>query len=118
MQLEMRKILSNAPKKFSLEHEGVVLEGEVVRVGAKLFCLKAQLKGELMLTCNMSGKEFKKNINEPLVLHISDGLWDMQSQSLVFDNLDIIESFNGFIDLSEILRSEVESIKLDYHYID
>lgn len=51
-------------------------------------------------------------------MHISDGLWDTQSQSLDFDNLDIIESFNGFIDLSEILRSEVESIKLDYHYAD
>lgn len=51
-------------------------------------------------------------------MHISDGLWDTQSQSLDFDNLDVIESFNGFIDLSEILRSEVESIRLDYHYTD
>ncbi|WP_104760804.1 hypothetical protein [Helicobacter cetorum] len=118
MQLEMRKITPNAPKQVSLEYEGVVLEGEVMRVNAKLFCLKARLKGELMLACNMSGEEFKKNIDEPLVLHISDGMWGMQSQSLGFDNLDVIESFNGFIDLSEILRSEVESIKLDYHYLD
>ncbi|RVY30595.1 hypothetical protein ECC16_03895 [Helicobacter pylori] len=28
MQFEMRKIAFNAPKAFSLEHEGVVLEGE------------------------------------------------------------------------------------------
>ncbi|WP_180763830.1 hypothetical protein [Helicobacter pylori] len=49
MQFEMRKIAFNVPKAFSLEHEGVVLEGEVVRVGAKLFRLEACLKGELML---------------------------------------------------------------------
>lgn len=60
MQFEMRKIAFNAPKAFSLEHEGVVLEGEIVRVGAKLFRLKACLKGELMLICDTSGKEFKK----------------------------------------------------------
>ncbi|WRA09009.1 hypothetical protein KVM17_00955 [Helicobacter pylori] len=118
MQFEMRKIAFNAPKAFSLEHERVVLEGEVVRVGAKLFRLEARLKGELMLVCDTSGKEFKKSLDESLVLHISDGLWDTQSQSLDFDNLDVIESFNGFIDLSEILRSEVESIRLDYHYAD
>ncbi len=118
MQFEMRKIAFNVPKAFSLEHEGVVLEGEVVRVGTKLFRLKAHLKGELILVCDTSGKEFKKSLDESLVLHISDGLWDTQSQSLDFDNLDVIESFNGFIDLSEILRSEVESIRLDYHYAD
>ncbi|AFI05086.1 DUF177 domain-containing protein [Helicobacter cetorum] len=118
MKLEMRKIASNVPKKISLEYEGVSLEGEVVRLNGKIFRLNARIKGELMLVCSLSGKEFKRQIDEPLVLHVSDGVWDMQSQSLGFDNLDVIESFNGFIDLSEILRSEVESIKLDYHYTD
>lgn len=73
----MCKIVFNVFKVFFLEYEGVVLEGEVVWVGVKLFCLEVCFKGELMFICDISGKEFKKSFDELLVLYILDGLWDM-----------------------------------------
>ncbi|PAF48883.1 hypothetical protein BKH41_04440 [Helicobacter sp. 12S02232-10] len=114
MKIEMRKI-TQTPKEFSLKSEGLVLKGEISRKASKLFRMDASLSGTLELICDMSGDSFLKEFSDSLVLYISDGLWDMQSQSLKFDDFDVIEFFDGFIDIGYILESEIESIKMDYH---
>ncbi|PAF44450.1 hypothetical protein [Helicobacter sp. 11S02596-1] len=114
MKIEMRKI-TQVPKVFSLESEGLVLRGEIARKSSKLFCMQANLNGSLELVCDISGESFFKDFDESLVLYISDGLWDMQSQSLKLDDFDVIEFFDGFIDIGYILESEIASIKMDYH---
>lgn len=114
MKIQMRKI-TQTPKHFNIIAEKIALEGEVSRINSKIFSVKARLKGEMMLSCDMSGECFCKEFDEPLVLYISDGLWDVQSQKPKLDNFDVIEFFDGFIDLKRILESEIESIKSDYH---
>ncbi|PAF47151.1 hypothetical protein BKH46_05445 [Helicobacter sp. 12S02634-8] len=114
MQIEMRKI-TQTPKPFTLESEGVTLSGELTRKTSKLFCMRASLKGALEVVCDLSGEQFFQAIDTDLVLYISDGLWDMQSQNLKLDDFDVIEFFDGFIDMDFILHSEIESIKMDYH---
>lgn len=114
MKIEFKKI-TTTPKSFSLESEGVVLDGEVRRVSAKLFEIKAHLHGEINLTCDLSGEEYQEALDEPLVLYISNGVWDMQSQSDLMTDFDVIEFFDGFIDFEYILQSEINSIKMDYH---
>lgn len=110
----MRKI-TQTPKHFAVMVDELELEGEISRVNSKLFYLKASLKGEMILSCDMSGEDFSKEFNEPLVLYISDGFWDMQSQKSDLDDFNVVEFFEGFIDLEHILKSEIESIKSDYH---
>lgn len=113
MKIAFRKI-ATSPKSFSLKSEGLELRGTLTRVDSKLSKLDATLSGGLELICAQSGETFIKDFNDPLVLYISDGVWDTQSQSNL-DSLDVIEFFDGFIDLEYILQSEIESIKMDYH---
>ncbi|WP_394909465.1 hypothetical protein [uncultured Helicobacter sp.] len=113
MKIAFKKITSS-PKPFSLESEGLELSGSLVRVDSQIFKLEGKLSGSLELICNRSGEAFVKHFSESLVLYISNGLWDTQSQSGL-DSLDVIEFFDGFIDIEYILQSEIESIKMDYH---
>lgn len=114
MKIEMRKI-TYTPKTFCLKSEGLSFYGEIFRKNHKLFEVKANLIGNIELICDYSGENFLKHLEENLVLYISDGLWDSQSQSLKLEDFDIIEFFDGFVDLDYILQSEIESIKMDYH---
>ena len=113
MKIAFRKIASS-PKTFSLESDGLELSGTLVRVDSQICKLDGRLNGELELVCDRSGEVFMKQFDESLVLYISDGLWDTQRQSKL-NSLDVIEFFDGFIDVEYILQSEIESIKMDYH---
>ncbi|PAF52856.1 hypothetical protein [Helicobacter sp. 13S00477-4] len=114
MKIEMRKI-TQIPKSFLIESAGIRFAGEISRKTTKLFELKGFLTGDLELICDVSGENFLKSFNEPLVLYISDGFWDMQSQNHHLNDFDVIEFFDGFVDMNFILQSEIESIKTDYH---
>lgn len=112
MRIQAKKI-SATPKPFELCAQGLCFKGEIFAKEKGLFCIDASLKGQIELICDRSGEEFLQEIDEKLVLYIADGFWDIQSQR--FDALDVIECFDGFVDLDSILQSEIESIKLDYH---
>lgn len=114
MKIEFKKITS-APKEFSLESNGVVFCGEILRISSRLFKINGHLKGEIDLVCDRSGDEYQEALNEDLVLYISNGVWDTQSQSDLVADFDVIEFFDGFIDFEYILQSEINSIKMDYH---
>lgn len=110
----MRKI-SSTPKDFCLTLDNAKLEGQIYRINSQILCLKGKLLGEIELICDKTGENFIQTLDNPLVLYISDGIWDTQSQSQKIDSFDVIEFFDGFVDLNYILESEIESIKLDYH---
>jgi len=112
MRLEFRKITSS-PKRFTLTKDNVTLSGEVCYKTSRLYELRGKLKGEMMLICDKSGEEFSYKVNDELVLYISDGIWNTQSQDI--DTFDVVEFFDGFIDMDHILQGEIESIRLDYH---
>lgn len=114
MKIEMRKI-TQTPKDFSIDVSGLELKGQIFRKAPKIFEMNAILKGSLELTCDISGDLFTKSFEQPLVLYISDGIWDVQSQNSRLDDFDVIEFFDGFVDVEYILESEIESIKMDYH---
>ncbi|OBV29407.1 hypothetical protein BKN38_07290 [Helicobacter sp. CLO-3] len=115
MRIEMRKIHAT-PRDFRLEKDGVVFHGSISVKSQNLYLLQARLEGQISLVCDRSGEEFSKALNDDLVLYIADGFCDTQSQS--FDTFDVIEFFDGFIDLDYILESEIASIQSDYHTKD
>ncbi len=118
----MKKI-SHSPKDISISMnnqgdiftEQVTLEGQIKRIDSQIFSLKARVYGQLELICDISGECYVENLDYPLVLYISDGIWDSQSQSKSLDDFDVVEFFDGFVNLSYILESEIESIRNDYH---
>lgn len=93
--------------------ESITLKGELTRLDSKLVKFSGTLSGSLNLICVKSGEEFSKNITQDLVLYFADGIYKMQSQSEI--DLDVIEFFDGFIDIDFVLNSEIESIRLDYN---
>ncbi|CUU40718.1 hypothetical protein [Helicobacter typhlonius] len=125
MKIAMRKF-SHTPKdiELTLNSEGelvaehITLKGHIKRVDSKILYLDAKVFGEIELICDSSGETYVKEIDYPLVLYISDGIWDSQSQSKSFDSFEVIEFFDGFVDLHYILESEMTSLRSDYHTKD
>jgi len=71
--------------------------------------LEAILSGEIDLICYRCGKEFKKELETPLNLTITNRVIETS------DDLDIIEFVDGVIDLDFILKSEISSIQNYYN---
>lgn len=117
MKIAFRKI-ANVPKDIALEIEGIFLQGQLERIDSKIVRLKGKILGDIELICDNTGEEYIYHLDVPLVLYISDGIWDSQSQSRKLDSFEVIEFFDGFIDLHYILESEIESIRSDYHTKD
>ncbi|BCZ18223.1 Hypothetical protein NHP190003_15050 [Helicobacter sp. NHP19-003] len=119
MRLDMQKI-GHSVKSVACAFEGVHLDGQVHRVAPKLFMLEGHLHGEVPVVCARSAEVFNKTLSQDLKLLLCDGVFDPK-QSLEgwgVDALDTMECFGGVIDLEDILRSEVQSIQTDYHYLD
>ena len=116
MKIAFRKI-ANTPKDIALEIDGISLQGQLERIDSKIVCLRGKILGDIELICDNSGEEYTYLLT-PLVLYIADGIWDSQSQSRKLDSFEVIEFFDGFIDLHYILESEIESIRSDYHTKD
>ncbi|BDR27842.1 DUF177 domain-containing protein [Helicobacter suis] len=118
MRLKMQKIgYSSSP--IAYEHEGIRLEGGVKRISSNLFLLEGHLQGRIQVECARSAKPFFKEILQDLKVFICDGIFDpKEGNEAGIDALDVIESFDGMIDIADVLYSEVQSIQADYHYLD
>ncbi|WP_163566236.1 DUF177 domain-containing protein [Helicobacter suis] len=118
MRLKMQKIgYSSSP--IAYEHEGMRLEGGVKRISSNLFLLEGHLQGRIQVECARSAKPFFKEILQDLKIFICDRVFDPKERNEAgIDALDVIESFDGMIDIADVLYSEVQSIQADYHYLD
>lgn len=93
-----------------IQKDDLTLHGSVVRGKDSLVDLEGTLRGSVEVECARCGKSFSVPIDEPLILKLSDGVYKG------FDNeADIIEFYNGSVDMQELIDSEYESIRLDYH---
>jgi len=108
MNIPFRRITST-PTEFKVDSEGVTLEGEVVFTERNLALLKAELSGEIYLTCDICAEDFATMLNEKIELLISNGIYKGFNET--YDVVEIEES----LDLNEFIYSEVELIKNDYH---
>ena len=111
MKIVYDKIGSNA-KPFELTEDGVHIEGTLHKSGYHRLTLEAQIDGNVDLNCDRCGILYSHNFDNKLRLTISDQLVEDK------DNLDIIEFLDGVIDISYILKSEINALKGSYHYCD
>jgi len=91
------------------------IQGELSRKNLGMARLEGTLHGTIQLECDRCGEVFPFHVDEKVTLKITDtphksseGLGDEQ-------DYDIIEFLDGIVDLDEIIISEVNAIKFDYH---
>jgi len=109
MQVSLRKV-GKTPLDFEIKSEKITFKGYLEYHTAKLYLLKADLNGSVTTQCNTCGTEFDLKVDEKVDFFISDGLYEGDEI-----DLDVVESFNSFADMDELLVSEIELIKSDYH---
>jgi uncharacterized metal-binding protein YceD (DUF177 family) len=111
MIIEFRKI-PQVKTEFELKSDEAILRGTFTKINSRLVDIQAQLKGSTTVVCNRCTKEFSIDIDQEVELKVSDGIYNEDDNEL--DEL-IYETFDSKIDFNEILNSEIEAIRSDYH---
>ncbi|NWF66493.1 MAG: hypothetical protein HXX81_03385 [Campylobacterales bacterium] len=111
MKLEFKKIL-NLPKTFCFEKENLSFVGSLKKVKNNLVEIDGFIKADVILTCDRCGKEYQEKFDSEVKIFASEGLFSGDLDEIIY------EFHEGYIDLSEIVYSEIESLKSDYHYCD
>jgi hypothetical protein len=102
--------IGTTAKPFSLEDQGIRMEGILVKEASHRVALNATLSGKMTLDCDRCGGAYSRELDEALKLRISDEVVEDK------DNLDIIEFLDGRIDLLYILQGEINALAGDYHF--
>ena len=110
MKITLRKV-TNLPLDFEIKSNEITFKGYLEYHAGKLILLKAKLYGFVDAQCSVCGEEFKLSVDEDIEFFISDGIYEDESKI----EIDVVESFDGIADLDELLNSEIELIKSDYH---
>ncbi len=110
MKVTLRKI-NNTPLDFEVKSNEIIFKGYLQYHAGKLILLKAKLTGSTDVQCSQCGDEFQLPVDENIELFISDGIYE-DDGSL---EIDVVESLDSQADIDELLNSEVELIKSDYH---
>ncbi|MEA1955770.1 MAG: hypothetical protein U9N02_04665 [Campylobacterota bacterium] len=110
MKVILRKI-NNTPLDFDIKSDEITFKGYLQYHAGKLILLKAKLEGLVATECSKCAEEFKLKVDENIEFYLSDGLYESSDDV----ELDVIESFNSTVDLDELLNSEIELVKSDYH---
>jgi len=104
--------VGQSPKPFHESIEGILFDGSLQKSGHHRVALLGDIKGNTEVNCNRCGKALDCRVDIPLKLTISDQLVESK------DDLDIIEFLDGWVDISFILQSEINTVKSEYHYCD
>ncbi len=110
MKVTLRKV-TKTPLDFIVKSDEITFKGYLEYHSGKLILLHANLSGSLKKACDSCAEEFKMPIDEEVEFFISDGVYEDENSI----ELDVVESFDGIADIDELLNSEIELIKSDYH---
>jgi len=110
LKVILRKV-TKTPLDFDIKSDKITFKGYLQYDSGKLILLRAELKGSLLTDCDRCGEEFRLTVDEEIEFFISDGQYNDENNIEV----DVVESYNSLADLDELLNSELELIKSDYH---
>ena len=109
MKIEFKKV-PQTPRELEVEFNSVKIEGTFCKISQSLVKIDAMLIGNTDIDCCRCGITDNIQLNEKLDFLLSDRIIkNDESEDLV------IEIENGLIDFDEIIQSELEAIKSDYH---
>ena len=113
MKVVLRRV-NKTPLDFEVKSDEITFKGYLEYHTGKLILLKANLTGLLEKSCDTCAEEFKMQIDEEVEFYLSDGIYEGDNEI----EFDVVESFDGNADIEELLNSEIELIKSDYHSCD
>ena len=109
MKIEFRKV-PQTTKELVVDYNSVKIEGTFCKISQSLVKVDAELKGSTDVDCCRCGATEMIEVDEKLHLLLSDGVYKKDESEYL-----VIEVENGLIDFNEIIESELNSIKSDYH---
>lgn len=109
MKIEFKKVPTTT-KDLETSLNSVKIEGTFCRISSSLVKIEAILKGNIDIDCSRCGASEPFLIEEELKLLLSDGIFKGDEEEFL-----VIEIENSLIDFDEIIQSELNSIKSDYH---
>ena len=112
MKIAFQKIRSQETP-FEIDRDSVSFIGTLKYEKKSTIKMIATLKADFDRQCDRCGEEVLFHHEEDLNLLISDGPYSDDD-----NQLDVIEFFDGFIVLDDIIESEINLVKSDYFYCD
>ena len=109
MKIEFKKV-PTTKKELETSFNSVKIEGTFCRISSSLVKIEANLKGIIDIDCSRCGSSEPFSLDEQLKLLLSDGVYKGDDEEFL-----VIEIENSLIDFDEIIESELNSIKSDYH---
>jgi len=110
LKVALRKI-RQTPLDFELKSSEITFKGYLQYHSGKLILLKANLAGFIEKPCDICAEEFKLPVEDEVEFFISEGIYEDDGSI----DLDVVESFDDTVDVSELFDAEIELIKSDYH---
>jgi len=110
VKVTLRRV-NKTPLDFEIKSDEITFKGYLEYHAGKLILLKANLCGFIKKPCDICAEEFQLSADEDIEFFISDGLFEDDDNI----ELDVVESFDGNANIEELLASEIELIKSDYH---
>ncbi|BCD61581.1 MULTISPECIES: hypothetical protein [Nitratiruptor] len=108
MRIAFKKI-GFSKKDVEVTKDTLTLRGKLEKK-KELVDFLGVLQGKQEVECSRCGENFFVTIDEEIFLKFSDGIYEGFDEEA-----DVIEFYDGSIDLDEVINAESESIKLDYH---
>lgn len=109
MKIPFRKI-GTSSQEFHIHENDADFKGALIHHQRSLIMLNGHIKGTLNVTCDICAENFDTILDEKLTFLLSDGIFNGHDE-----DYDVVESLNGIIEIDELLSSELESIRSDYH---
>ena len=109
MKIEFRKV-PQISKELEIIYNSVKIEGTFCKISQSLVKVDAVLLGNTDIDCCRCGISEIIEVDEELHLLLSDGVYNKDESEYL-----VIEVENNLIDFDEIIESELNSIKSDYH---
>lgn len=106
--------LNSTPQPFEIKLENMAFSGEIKRKNAALATLTMSMSGFVPYICDTCGSEFTLKINEQISLLLSDGIYEDAAGKMD----DVVEFFDGSVDLSALAQGELDSFLSDYFYCE
>ncbi len=110
MKISFNKVARSPSKVEFSDKDGLHIGGTLLKEGVHKVHFVSTITGDISLTCDRCGKDYKDSLNLPLDLILTD-----QVQK-VMEDLDTIELLDGIIDIGLLMESEIASYRSNYHY--
>ncbi len=85
--------------------------GVAEKISEKLVKCKGVIEGNFSHSCDRCGEDFLQNLKEEIEIFVCQGIYKEDNELL-----NLIESFDDFVNFDTILKSELESYRCDYLY--